>query len=103
MGAGQVCIEKGPGLSQQQLDSAQRARAPARQPQHLADVVVSVSLQLNGDAAAQPGAQALASVPLELDVDAALRQALGAKALGHLVAQRGAHGPAHQEVHAVRS
>ena len=50
----------------------------------LADVVVGVALELQGDAGREPGAQRLPGVPAQLDVDRVRRQAHRAKALGHL-------------------
>jgi hypothetical protein len=58
---------------------------------HLSNVVVCVALQLNGDALAQPGTQALPCMSCEHDVDGVIRQARCTKALSHLMAQCGAH------------
>jgi hypothetical protein len=53
-----------------------------RQP--LRHIVVGIALQLQGDARAQPGAQALPGVPSQLHVDGVVGQPGAAKALCHL-------------------
>ena len=63
---------------------------------YLGNIVIGVSLQLNGDAAAQPGSQRLASVPSQLDVNGVCRQACLAKLLRHLMTQGGTCCPTAQ-------
>ncbi len=61
---------------------------------YLGNIVISISLQLDGDATAQPGRQGLASMPFQLDVDGVCWQACLTKLLRHLMAQSGTGGPA---------
>ena len=60
---------------------------------YLGNVVISISLELDGDATAQPGRQGLAGVPCQLYVDGVCWKACLAKLLRHLVAQSGTSGP----------
>ena len=60
---------------------------------YLGDVIISIALQLDGDATTQPGRQGLASVPCQLDVNGVCWKACLAKLLRHLVAQGGTGGP----------
>ncbi len=60
---------------------------------YLGNIVISIALQLNGDATAQPGRQGLPSVPCQLDVNSVCWQTCLAKLLRHLVAQSGTGGP----------
>ncbi len=60
--------------------------------QALADVVVGVALEPQGDAPGQEGAEGLAGRAGEGDVDGAVGQARAAVLLGHLVAEHGADG-----------
>ena len=60
---------------------------------HLGNVVIGISLQLNGDSTAQPSCQGLASMSSQLYVDGVCRQASLPILLHHLVAQGGAGGP----------
>jgi len=60
---------------------------------YLGNVVISISLQLDGDATAQPGRQGLAGVPRQLDVNGVCWKACLAKLLCHLMAQSGTSGP----------
>ena len=75
-------------------DAAVRRRpdddAPARQA--LADIVVGVAVELEGDAAREPGAEALAGGAGEAHVDGAVGQAGMAVTLGHFAGQHAADG-----------
>ncbi len=64
--------------------------APARQA--LADIVVGVAVEFEGDAAREPGAEALPGGAGEAHVDGAVGQAGMAVALGHLAGQHAADG-----------
>ena len=78
-----------------------RAQCDPSAGQPLADVVVRVADQPQGDAARQERAEALAGRAGERDVDGVVGQAVGAPALGHLVAEHGADGAvdvAHRQV-----
>src|SRR5207249_9715344 len=65
--------------------------APAREA--LAEVVVGVARELDGDAGGEPGAEALARGARELDADRLRRQPLGAVAAGDLRRQYRAGRP----------
>ena len=60
--------------------------------QSLADVVVGLADQLQGDAVGQEGAEALAGGPLQADVDGVVRQTAIALAPGHFAGQHRSHG-----------
>ena len=64
--------------------------APARQA--LADIVVGIAFELEGDAAREPGAEALPGGAGEAHVDGVVRQAVMAVALGDLARQHAAGG-----------
>lgn len=60
---------------------------------YLGNIVIGISLQLDGNATAQPGRQGLPGVPRQLYVNGVCWQACLAELLRHLVAQSGARGP----------
>ncbi len=64
--------------------------APAREP--LAGVIVGLAFELEGDAAREPGAEALARGALEFHVDGAVGQPFVAVDLGDLAREHGAGG-----------
>mmetsp|Transcript_23427 Transcript_23427/g.67264 ORF Transcript_23427/g.67264 Transcript_23427/m.67264 type:complete len:944 (+) Transcript_23427:2462-5293(+) len=61
----------------------------------LADVVVGVALDLDGDAGHEEGAHRLAGVAIQLDVDRVFLQGRRAELLAQEVAQHRAHRPVH--------
>ena len=67
-----------------------RADDDAAARKALADIVVAVADQLEGDAARQEGAEGLAGGAGQLHRDGVVRQALVAVALGDLARQHGA-------------
>ena len=72
------------------LDVVRRADDDAAARQALADIVVAVADQVEGDAARQEGAEGLAGRAGQLDRDRVVLQALVAEALGDLARQHGA-------------
>lgn len=82
-----VCIWRVQGTNFVSMTRLSRGRL------YLGNVVISVALQLDGDATAQPGCQGLTSVPCQLDVNGVCWQACLTKLLRHLVAQSGTGGP----------
>jgi hypothetical protein len=71
---------------------ARRLDDDAAAGQALADIVVGFAFELEGDAAREPGAEALAGGALEADVDGVVGQAGMAVALGDLARQHRAGG-----------
>ena len=72
------------------IDRRPHDDAAARQA--LADIVVALALEFEGDAAREPGAEALPGGAGQLDVDGVVRQAGMAVALGDLARQHRAGG-----------
>ncbi len=68
-------------------------RLRGRDRVYLGNIVICISLQLDGDATAQPGRQGLPGVPCQLYVNGVCGKACLAKLLRHLVAQSGTGGP----------
>src|ERR1700731_257035 len=70
------------GLLRHDAGVARRAHDDATAGQALADIVVAFAFEVEGDAAAQPGAECLAGGALEADMDGVVRQTGMAVELG---------------------
>ena len=83
------------------IDFSRHDTAVGRRPDHdaaageaLTDIVVGVALELEGDAAGEPGAEALARGAGEPQMDGAVGESSMAVALGHFARQHAADGAA---------